>query len=134
MFTLDSVAGYITDVRTLLLDKVPPYRYDDASLLVAFNTALLEGRRLRADLFVYRHGNTVPAYTEVSGAAVPIEAQFRLAFVYGTAAHALMRDQEDVQDQRVNLFLGAMSDILVGGPRKSTPAHAGTPQAKGKTP
>lgn len=132
MYTLESVAGYIEDVRTLLLDRVPPYRYGDASLLVAFNTALLEGRRLRADLFVFRHGNRVPSYAEVSSDIVPIEEQFRLAFVYGTAAHALMRDQEDIQDARVNLFMGAMMDILIGKQRSPVPGKAGTPDVATK--
>ena len=35
--TLDTVEDYITDARTLLLDTIAPYRYDDASLLVALN-------------------------------------------------------------------------------------------------
>ena len=36
------------------------------------------------------------------------------AFVYGLAAHALARDQEDVQDQRSNLLMGVMMSILTG--------------------
>ena len=124
-FDLSSVAGYIRDVRTLLLDKTKPYRYSDPSLLVAFNTALLEGRRLRPDLFVYRHGVKVPAYDSVSDEEVPIEDQFRLAFVYGTTAHALARDQEDVQDQRSNLFMSVFHDILIGV--RLTPIGGGTP-------
>lgn len=111
---LETVVDYIQDARTLLLDTIPPYRYSDTSLLVAFNLSLLEGRRVRPDLFVYKYGNTVPYYDAVSGAVVPIEAQFRKAFVYGLASHALARDQEDVQDQRANLFMGVMMSILTG--------------------
>jgi hypothetical protein len=51
--TLETVADYVDDARVLLLDQVQPYRYDDTSLLTALNVALLEGRRLRADLFVF---------------------------------------------------------------------------------
>ena len=60
MYQLETVEDYIEDTRTLLLDRMEPYRYNDPSLLVAFNTALLEGRRLRADLFVHKYGNDVP--------------------------------------------------------------------------
>lgn len=114
--TLDTVADYIADARTLLLDTIEPYRYDDDSLLVALNVALLEGRRLRADLFVFndRKGGQVPAYTAVDSTSVPIEAQFRLAFLHGLAGHALERDQEDVQDKRAVSFLNIMSNILIG--------------------
>lgn len=111
---LETVSDYIQDARTLLLDRIAPYRYDDISLLVALNLSLLEGRRLRPDLFVYKYGNFVPSFAAVDGQKVPIEPQFRKAFVYGLAAHALARDQEDVQDQRSNLFMGVMYSILSG--------------------
>jgi hypothetical protein len=114
-YNLETVSDYIRDARTLLLDTTQTYRYSDPSLLVAFNLALLEGRRLRPDLFVYKYGNQVPVYEAVSGAAVPIEPQFRKAFVYGLCSHALARDQEDVQDQRSNAFMDMMTAILVGG-------------------
>ena len=111
---LESVSDYVQDARTLLLDRIAPYRYDDTSLLVALNLALLDGRRIRPDLFVYKHGNRVPSYSQVDGQRVPIEEQFRKAFVYGMVSHALARDQEDVQDQRSNLFQGVFYSILAG--------------------
>lgn len=129
---LMTVAGLIKGARVLLLDKVQPYRYDDTSLIAALNLALLEGRRLRADLFVCRYGIEVPQFEAVSGEPLGVEAQFRLAFEYGTAGHALLRDQEDVQDQRATTFLNAMQDILVGV--RPSPVHGGTPtpaKAKG---
>src|ERR1035437_10271555 len=123
----DTVTDYIEDARTLLLDTVAPYRYDDPSLLVAFNAALLEGRRLRPDLFVYPpKGRRVPSFDTNSDQPVCIEEQFRLAFVNGLVGHALARDQEDVQDGRATAFLKMFSDILIGvstmGP--STPQGA----------
>ena len=111
---LHSVESYIKDIRVLILDKTPPYRYDTPELLVAFNSCLLDGRRLRPDLFVYKHGNRVPHYEAADGEEVPIEPQFRLAFVYGTAAHALARDDEDVQDARAASFRAVFESILVG--------------------
>ena len=126
---LESVSDYVQDARTLLLDRIAPYRYDDISLLVALNLALLDGRRIRPDLFVYRHGNHVPSYSAVDGQRVPIEAQFRKAFVYGMVAHALARDQEDVQDQRSNLFMNVFNSILVGN-GTTPPIGGGTPGPK----
>ena len=126
---LESVSDYIQDARTLLLDRIAPYRYGDTSLLVALNLALLDGRRIRPDLFVYRHGNHVPSFSAVDGQRVPIEPQFRKAFVYGLVAHALARDQEDVQDQRSNLFMGVFNSILVGN-GLTPPIGGGTPGPK----
>ena len=111
---LETVQDYINDVRTLLQDVVLPYRYDDTSLLTSFNTALLEGRRLRPDLFVFEHHERVPSYMVSDATKVCIEPQFRLPFVYGTAAHALARDQEDIQDARATMFMGLFNDLLIG--------------------
>lgn len=130
MSPLNTVTSLIADVRTLLLDKVQPYRYEDTELLTALNTALLEARRLRADLFVVRFGNEVPFYGAVSGEQFCVEPQFRLGFVFGVAAHALLRDDEDVQDQRANGFLTRFHDILIGV--TPSPITGGTPQAKQK--
>ena len=44
-FNLRTVTEYIEDARTLLLDRIAPYRYSDTSLIVALNLALLDGRR-----------------------------------------------------------------------------------------
>ena len=111
---LDSVESYVKEVRTLLLDKRKPYRYKDEEVLTALNTSLAEARRLRADLFIYRHGNHVPWFDSVSGEKVPIDTQFRLAFVYGIAGHVLERDDEDIQSERANSFTGQFYDMLIG--------------------
>lgn len=114
MSTLEFVSDYIADVRTLLQDKVAPYRYDDTTLLAAFNSILLEARRLRADLFVFRHHDAVPHYTTVAATKVHMEPPFRLALVYGATARALEADQEDVQDVRAALFKGVFTQMLTG--------------------
>ena len=113
-FTLDSVESYIGDARTILLDWTPPYRYSDDSLLVAFNTALLEARRLRPDMFVYKFGDRMPSFGAVSSEQVPIEPQLRLPIVYGLVAHAMLRDEEDVPVERANSFLMKFQNMLVG--------------------
>lgn len=114
--TLDTVNDYIVDARVLLLDQISPFRYDDASLLTSLNVALLEGRRLRADLFVFndRVGGRVPHFAVNDNTLVPIEEQFRLAFLHGMVGHAISRDQEDVQDERAVWFLNVMGNILTG--------------------
>jgi hypothetical protein len=111
-FTLDSVASYIDDARTILLDRTPPYRYDDNSLLLALNTALMEARRLRADLFVYKYGQSMPTFGAVDGEIVPVEFQFRVSIVYGIVAHAMLRDEEDVPTERANAFLAKFQNML----------------------
>jgi hypothetical protein len=122
---LCTVSGYVKDVRVILLDTIQPYRYSDPEILVGLNTALLEARRLRADFFVTRWGNDVPQFEAVDGQDVPIEPQFRMGFVYGIAAHTLLRDDEDVQDNRANSFLDKFHDILVGV--RPAPIQGGTP-------
>ncbi len=114
MSALETVADYISDARTLLQDTIAPYRYDDDSMLVAFNVTLLEVRRVRADLFVFRHHGHVPSYEFVDTTEVEMEHPFRLAVVYGTCAHALARDQEDVQDARSTNFMRVFYDMLLG--------------------
>lgn len=117
-----TVTDYLDDARVLLLDEIAPYRYDDTSLLVALNVTLLETRRLRADLFVYTtKDGAVPHFTTNAAQEVPIEAPFRLAIVHGLVAHALERDQEDIQDARAVGFLRIFNQILTGRSTVYTP-------------
>ena len=119
--TLETIDDYLIDGRVLLQDTIAPYRYDDTSLITAMNVTLLEGRRLRPDLFVYcsRNGR-VQHLTAKDGTVIQIEEQFRLAFLHGMIAHALERDQEDVQDERASTFMGIFNGILLG--RGAVPA------------
>jgi hypothetical protein len=126
MASLDTVADYISDARTILLDTIAPNRYDDAYLLVAFNVTLLEARRIRADLFVYS-STTVPFYAANDATAVPMEQPFRLALVFGTVGHALTRDQEDVQDARATTFMDLFYNILTGTRMGGIQAGKSTP-------
>ncbi len=114
MSALDTVADYISDARTLLQDTIAPYRYDDPSLLVGLNVALLEARRVRADLFVFREHDKVPHFDTVNTKPVHFEHPFRLALVYGLCGHALARDQEDVQDARSASFMRIFYEMLIG--------------------
>jgi hypothetical protein len=114
--TLNTVADYMADARTLLQDTIPPYRYDDPSLLTALNLTLLEARRLRSDLFVFnlRVRGQTQSFTAVDETYVEMEPQFRLAILHGICAHALERDQEDVQDVRSSSYMALFTAGLVG--------------------
>lgn len=122
---LMSVEQLIKGARTLLLDKVRPYRYTDTSLVAALNLAILEMRRVRPDLFLLRYRIDPPQFEAVSGQSLEIEPQFRLAVEYYTAGHALLRDQEDVQDKRATTFLDAAESMLIG--RRPSRVSGGTP-------
>lgn len=124
--TLDTIDDYINDGRVLLQDTIAPYRYDDASLITAMNVTLLEGRRIRPDLFIYHRfpdGCQVQSFQGKDGTVLHMEEQFRLAFLHGMVAHALERDQEDVQDERATTFMGIFNGILLG--RGAIPAAKG---------
>jgi hypothetical protein len=122
-----TVNDIIADARTLLLDTIGQNRYTDPELLVGLNTALLEVRRVRADLFLGHYKGHVPKFNNNDGEIIHIEPQFRLALVYGTLAHALMRDDEDVQDARSNAFEAKMIRLLVGSPMQIAPIGGATP-------
>jgi hypothetical protein len=114
--TLNTVADYMAYARTLLQDTIPPYRYDDPSLITALNLTLLEARRLRSDLFVFnlRVRGQTQSFTAVDETYVEMEPQFRLAILHGICAHALERDQEDVQDVRSSSYMALFTAGLVG--------------------
>lgn len=116
--TLNTVANYIVEARTLLQDTLQPYRYADPSLLSAINITMLETRRLRADLFLFNlaYKGQVPAFQANDDTYVDIPPEFRQAILKGMCAHAMMRDQEDIQDSRASTFMNEFSTGLVGGP------------------
>lgn len=115
--TLNTVQDYVTEARTILQDIVGDiYRYDDPSLLRALNITLLEGRKERADLFVFNRkvrGQT-QAFKVVDDTKVNMEAPFRSYFLYGMVGHALIRDSEDYQDARATSFLSLFRFGLTG--------------------
>lgn len=125
---LDTITDYINDGRTLIQDTLQPYRYLDPEMVTSMNVALLEGRRIRPDLFVYRKAppnqqGSVQFFQANDGTKLIMEEQFRLAFLYGMCAQTLLRDDEDIDTERVTMFLKAFNSILVGS----------APQAPGAT-
>jgi len=101
---LQTVAEIIGTARVLLQDTIEPYRYDDDSLLVGLNAALLEARRLRPDMFI-NTANAVPSYSAVNSTDVAIDQQYRMSLIYYIVGHAQLRDEENTQDARSSAFL-----------------------------
>lgn len=112
---LETVQKYVTTARVLLQDEVEPYRYEDAELLVALNTAIMEARRIRPDLFLETFDDLPGDFSAVNTTAVAIDEQYRSAFLYYIVGHAQARDEEDIQDQRAANFLNIFREQLKGG-------------------
>jgi len=110
----ETVGDYLTTARVLLQDTVEPYRYSDASLIVAFNLAIGEARSMRPDMFVATRGATLPVFTATSD-SVTVDPQYHSAFVYYICGHAQLRDDEATQDTRAAGFLGKFVSRLTAG-------------------
>lgn len=115
---LATITDYVNDARDLLQDTIAPFRYDDTALVNAMNVTLLEGRRLRPDLFVYNNRplgqRGVQSFQANDGSELIMEEPFRLGFLYGMAAQTITRDQEDIQDERAGIFMSFFNTILTG--------------------
>lgn len=103
---LDTVQDYIDRARALLLDQIEPYRYPTLDLIEALNMGIMEARRLRPDLLKTYFRSTLPDFSGSNMAAsVPIDPQYRVAFVYYICGQAQLRDDENNQDSRSAVFL-----------------------------
>ena len=103
---LDTVQDYIDRARVLLLDQVEPYRYETVDLVEALNQAIMEARRLRPDLLTDYFRSSLPEFsTGDMSATVPVDPQYRVAFVYYVCGNANLRDEENTQDSRAAAFL-----------------------------
>lgn len=111
---LDTVQDYIDRARVLLLDGVAPYRYNDNDLVENLNQGILEGRRLRPDLFNTYFSTSLPDYsTAALSASVDIDPMYRVAFVYYICGMAQLRDDENNQDSRAVTFLNKFTAQLL---------------------
>jgi len=124
-----TVGDYLKDARTLLQDRVQPYRYSTGSLVHGLNLSLLEVRRMRPDLLV-GYLDTVPQYDWSTAAddqpntdmddddnptwseIVPMEQSFRKALVYGISGFAFERDQEDIQTEYATAHVMTFENML----------------------
>jgi hypothetical protein len=111
---LDTVQDYIDRARVLLLDQVPPYRYSEVDLVENLNMGVLEARRLRPDLLKSYFRSSLPDFSTSSmAAAVNIDPQYRVAFVYYICGMSQLRDDENVQDSRAVTFLNKFTAQLL---------------------
>lgn len=112
---LDTVQDYVTEARVLLLDQNVPYRYADSDLVSGLNIAVLEARRLRPEIFQGYFKTTLPSFTAASMSTqqVPVDAQYRAAFLYYICGHAQLRDEENTQDGRAAAFLNKFTSQLL---------------------
>jgi len=107
---LDTVGQYLVESRRLLQDEVEPYRYPDSDMIDALNIALLEARRLRADLFLpaflipwFDPTKTSPG-TDLD-TPVPFEPMYRQSLVYYMVGRMQLRDDESTTDARAASLL-----------------------------
>lgn len=100
---LATVGDYVAEARTLLQDRVAPFRYTTADLKGALGLGLYEARRLRPDLFVAGVVQEVDSAT-ADGTAVALDRQYRMTLVYYVAGHASLRDLEESADGRGAAF------------------------------
>lgn len=114
--TLNTVANYIAAARIDLNDTIPPYRYDDPSLILALNAILLEAARQRSDFFVFNltYKGQIPSFQANDDTHVDIEPEFRMAIMHGMCGYAMKRDQEDYQDARVTTYFMLFNAGLTG--------------------
>jgi hypothetical protein len=112
---LDTGADYVARARVVLLDTIVPFRYPDEDLVEALNEGILEGRKLRPDLFVGFFRTALPDYNiDTQTSLVPIDPAYRVAFMYYICGATQLRDEENTQDSRAVAFLQKFSTALLG--------------------
>lgn len=108
---LNTVADYIREARVLLQDTMEPYRYPDANFLTSLNIALLESRRLRADLWI---DASVPSFSINDTTEVDFDEQYRSAILFYVCGYVQLIDAEDTQDTRAAGMLAKSTKIFTG--------------------
>ena len=112
---LDTVQDYIDRARTLLLDTYDaPYRYSTPDLVESLNMGIMEARRLRPDILQSYFNVSLPDFDMATlSATVPIDPQYRVAFVYYMCGQAQLRDDENDQDSRAVTFLNKFTSQML---------------------
>jgi len=110
--TLDDI---VLDVRSILQDTVTPYRYSSGDVVRAYNNALSQLWRLRADIFFGHYEAGVPSYSESDlgqGEVIPVDDMYATPIIYFMAGFAELRDDEFTVDARaVTLVKQFASDV-----------------------
>lgn len=114
MAALDTVQDYLTVTRTILQDKIEPYRYTDEELVTALNLAFTEVRRLRPDAVAPYLRKSLPAFTTSNlSAKVDMDPQLRTSLMYYMAGHAHLRDNDDAEGSRAAALLNKFVSQLL---------------------
>jgi hypothetical protein len=124
------VSDYLANTRSFLQDLIgPPYRYADADIVFALNTAVAEISRLRPDLFLeYKYQHPLPrkSYPDdlVPGLftstrttdVVPIPRTYYQPTIWYMAGLLQAWDVDDTQDVRAQMFsqkfVGALTSLV----------------------
>ena len=106
---LSVVSDYVGEARVLLMDTISPYRYPDLDIVNALNITLFETFALRPDLFLGHSyadadDDDIGTFVANNTSTVFMPVQARPAILRGVVCHCLLRDQEDVMDQRAIMF------------------------------
>lgn len=123
--TLDDL---VDEIRLMLKDRRVPYRYTQADVIEAINTALREVKRVRPDAWLSccvdgtDGGGTIdmPDYTEADlgllpATAFPIDEIFYMAVVFHVVGKLQLGDDEFAVDNRAMSLLASFRQILLGG-------------------
>lgn len=115
MTALVSVADYITEARTLLVDGVSPYRYSDDTIVSALNNAMNSAVAMRPDLFMVALRNPPLTVYDASQptTTVSMDIRYRTALLYYIVGWVQLSDEEDTQDARAAGLLTKFASQLL---------------------
>lgn len=126
------VSTYVAAVRSLLQDKIVPYRYTDVDIVGALNNCMAEISRIRPDIFLdLKYQNPLvwgdlrdgypPLYQAVamSGSLGPnetvaIPANYYMPCIWHMAGYLQLYDVADTQDQRGASFIERAKSMFLG--------------------
>ena len=97
-----NIGELLNDARSHLNDRTEPLRYTDADLVVYYNDALRDLKRLRPDAFFSMYGEELPTYTVDDFLEdIIVDEIFHPAMSYYIVGNAELLDDEFVTDGRV---------------------------------
>lgn len=107
-----TINDYLERARILLQDRmVGAYRYPDSDLLIAFDSAIREAKRLRPDMFITTPMPAVMGMPVTT--VVTLDDQYMSSFVYYIVGWVQLQDMENTQDARASVFLNKFVSQLL---------------------
>lgn len=112
-----TVGDVLSDARAILQDTSSEvYRYSTTDLVSYLNSALLEAKRLRPDLFTSYIGADAPSFTESDTAEdFPIDEMYFSPVVFYVVGFAELRDDEFTVDARAATLMNQFTAKLRTG-------------------